>query len=131
MRIVIRSDEDVRMEMDGAVEFIQNLIPADAEVTKIFFDETLGEVTIEGKKPGLIIGKQGSNLKEIRSETLWRPKVVRTPPIASKTVETIRNLLKNESQKQKDILLRIGARIHRPLLLKDLNIRMTPLRRIA
>ncbi|TFG19654.1 MAG: beta-CASP ribonuclease aCPSF1 [Promethearchaeota archaeon] len=127
MRIVIRSDEDVRMEMDGAVEFIQNLIPADAEVTKIFFDETLGEVTIEGKKPGLIIGKQGANLKEIRSETLWRPKVVRTPPIASKTIETIRNLLKNESQKQKDILLKIGARIHRPLLLKDLNIRMTPL----
>ncbi|MHA1453225.1 MAG: beta-CASP ribonuclease aCPSF1, partial [Promethearchaeota archaeon] len=127
MRIVIRSDEDVRMEMDGTVEFIQNLIPSDAEVTKIFFDETLGEVTIEGKKPGLIIGKQGSNLKKIRSETLWRPKVVRTPPIASKTVETIRNLLKNESQKQKDILLKIGSRIHRPLLLKELNIRMTPL----
>ena len=42
MRIVIRSDEDVRMEMDGTVEFIQGLIPSDADVTKIFFDETLG-----------------------------------------------------------------------------------------
>ncbi|MBN2157638.1 MAG: beta-CASP ribonuclease aCPSF1 [Candidatus Lokiarchaeota archaeon] len=127
MRIVIRSDEEVRMEMGQAVEFIQNLVPSEAEVTKIFFDETLGEVTIEGRKPGLIIGKQGINLKEIRSETLWRPKVVRTPPIQSKTIETIRNLLKNESKKQKDILLKIGARIHRPLLIKDLNIRMTPL----
>ncbi len=127
MRIVIRSDEDVRMEMDGTVEFIGSLIPSDADVTKIFFDETLGEVTIEGKKPGLIIGKQGSNLKKIRSETLWRPKVVRTPPIPSKTVETIRNLLKNESHKQKEILLKIGTRIHRPLLLKDLTILMTPL----
>jgi len=127
MRIVIRSDEEVRMEIERAVEFIQNLVPADAEITKIFFDETLGEVTIEGRKPGLIIGKQGANLKEIRSETLWRPKVVRTPPIASKTIETIRNLLKEESQKQKEILLKIGARIHRPLLLKELNIRMTPL----
>ncbi len=127
MRIVIRSDEEGRMELDQTVEFIQNLLPAEAEVTKIFFDETLGEVTIEGRKPGLIIGKQGINLKEIRSETLWRPKVVRTPPIASKTVETIRNLLKNESKKQKDILLKIGSRIHRPLLLKSLGIRMTPL----
>ncbi|MCP4764295.1 MAG: beta-CASP ribonuclease aCPSF1, partial [archaeon] len=126
-RIVIRSDPEVRMEKDEAVDFIQNLVSTEADITKIFFDENLGEITIEAKKPGLVIGKLGVNLKELRSKTLWRPKVVRTPPIESKTVLTVRNLIKTDSKKQKDILLQIGKRIHRPSVFKNLKIRMTPL----
>jgi KH/beta-lactamase-domain protein len=126
-RIVIRSDPEVRQDAEETISFIQNLVSEGAEITKIFFDDNLGEVTIEAKKPGLVIGKLGANLKEIRMSTLWRPKVVRTPPIESKTVTTIRNLLKNESKQQKEILLRIGKRIHRPPLYKDLKIRLTPM----
>ncbi|MBD3350540.1 MAG: beta-CASP ribonuclease aCPSF1 [Candidatus Lokiarchaeota archaeon] len=126
-RIVIRSDPEVRLPREETIEFIQNLVASDAEITKIFFDDNLGEITIEAKKPGLVIGKMGVNLKQIRIKTLWRPKVVRTPPIESKTVYTVRNLLKNESKNQKEILLRIGRRIHRPQIFKDIHIRLTPL----
>jgi KH/beta-lactamase-domain protein len=127
MRIVIRSDPESRMDKEESIAFIQKLVVADAEITKIFFDDNLGEVTIEAKKPGLVIGKLGVNLKEIRSNTLWRPKVVRTPPIESKTVLTVRNLIKNETAEQKEILLQIGRRIHRPKIFTDLKIRLTPL----
>jgi hypothetical protein len=126
-RIVIRSDSEIRKGEEETIEFINNLINEGAEISKIFFDQNLGEVTIEAKKPGLVIGKLGVYLKEIRSNTLWRPIVVRTPPIESKTVTTVRNLLKNESKAQKEILLRIGRRIHRPPIFKNLKIRLTPL----
>ncbi|MHA1899153.1 MAG: beta-CASP ribonuclease aCPSF1, partial [Promethearchaeota archaeon] len=126
-RIVIRSDPQVRMDKEEAIKFIQQIVDKNAEITQIFFDDNLGECTIEAKKPGLVIGKQGVNLKRIRSETLWRPQVVRTPPLKSKTVETVRNLLKTESRKQKEILLRIGKRIHRPLVFKDFNLRLISL----
>ncbi|MHA1688563.1 MAG: beta-CASP ribonuclease aCPSF1, partial [Promethearchaeota archaeon] len=45
----------------------------------------------------------------------------------SKTITLIRNMLGSERKTQKDILLRIGKRIHRPVLFKDLNIRLTTL----
>lgn len=126
-RIVIRSDPEVRLGNQETVEFINKMVAPEAEITKVFFDDNLGELTIEAKKPGLVIGKQGTNLKEIRSQTLWRPKVVRTPPIESKTILSVRTLLKNEAAEQKEILLRIGERIHRPQVSKQMKIKLTPL----
>ncbi|MHA1472533.1 MAG: beta-CASP ribonuclease aCPSF1, partial [Promethearchaeota archaeon] len=86
-----------------------------------------GEVIIESGKPGLVIGKKGVNLKEIRLNTFWQPKTIRTPPLASRTISLIRQMLSKERQHQKDILLNIGKRIHRPTLFKELDIRMTAL----
>ena len=48
-RIVIRSDESIRVETKAAMEMIQAIVPAEAEITNIFFDENLGEVIIEAK----------------------------------------------------------------------------------
>ncbi|MHA1339751.1 MAG: beta-CASP ribonuclease aCPSF1 [Promethearchaeota archaeon] len=126
-RIVIRSDPEVRMDEEETIDFIKKLVVPEAEISKIIFDRNLGELTIEAKKPGLVIGKQGVNLKEIRSKTLWRPKVVRAPPIESKTVTTIRNLLTSEAKLQKEIMIKIGKRIHRPQLFNNISIRLTPL----
>jgi len=126
-RIVIRSDPEVRMSEEETINLIKNLVPPEAEITKIIFDSNLGELTIEAKKPGLVIGKQGVNLKEIRSQTLWRPKTVRSPPIESKTISTIRSLLAAEAKNQKEIMIKIGRRIHRPQLLNNIQIKLTPL----
>jgi len=45
-RIVIRSDPESRMDKEESIAFIQKLVVADAEITKIFFDDNLGEFTI-------------------------------------------------------------------------------------
>ena len=93
----------------------------------MFFNENLGEVIIEARKPGVAIGKVGQNLKDIKRQTLWLPRVIRTPPIESKTVELVRNMLQKERQAQKEILIRIGNRIHRSAVLGDLHIKITGL----
>ncbi|MHA1412973.1 beta-CASP ribonuclease aCPSF1, partial [Methanosarcinales archaeon] len=126
-RVVFRWNVEKRKDPDETELYIRNLVGEDAEISNIEFDHTRGEVIIEAGKPGLVIGKKGINLKEIRANTFWQPKTIRTPPLASKTIQLIRGMLKRERQNQKDILLRIGKRIHRPPLFKDLNIRLTAL----
>jgi len=126
-RVVFRWNVDKRKEPSETEEYIKNLVGEDAEISNIEFDHARGEVIIESVKPGLVIGKKGVNLKEIRVNTFWQPKTIRTPPLTSKTIQLIRGMLTRERQSQKDILLRIGKRIHRPVLFKDLDIRLTSL----
>ena len=126
-RVVFRWNVDKRKDPVETEAYIKNLINDDAEITSIEFDHTRGEVIIESGKPGLVIGKKGINLKEIRTNTFWQPRTIRTPPLSSKTIQLIRGMLSKERQTQKDILLRIGKRIHRPVLFTDLNVRLTAL----
>ena len=126
-RVVFRWNVEKRKDPSETESYIRNLVGQEAEITVIEFDHTRGEVIIESGKPGLVIGKKGINLKEIRTNTFWQPKTIRTPPLASRTIQLIRGMLTKERQTQKDILLRIGKRIHRPIIFKDLNIRLTAL----
>ncbi|MFW9867691.1 MAG: beta-CASP ribonuclease aCPSF1 [Candidatus Thorarchaeota archaeon] len=126
-RVVFRWNVDKRKDPAETEEYIRNLVNEDAEISNFEFDHARGEVIIESGKPGLVIGKKGINLKEIRANTFWQPKTIRTPPLESRTIQLIRGMLKKERQTQKDILLEIGKRIHRPPIFKDLNIRMSAL----
>lgn len=126
-RIVVRSDPSIRVNNDETVSFIQQIVPTEAEITKILFNENLGEVVVEARKPGVAIGKAGQNLRDIKKKTNWLPRVIRTPPIESRTVALVRSMLQKERQLQKEIFLRIGERIHRPALFDDLRIRVTAL----
>jgi predicted metal-dependent RNase len=126
-RIVIRSDPQVRSPHETAEEEIRKIVPEDAEITGITFNDTIGEVIVEAKKPGLVIGRTGNTMEEIRLKTLWRPTVIRTPPLRSDTILKIRNALQNSSEDRKTILRTIGRRIHRPPLLREGYIRITPL----
>jgi len=126
-RVVFRWNVDKRKDPVETEAYIRNLVNEDAEISNIEFDHTRGEVIIESGKPGLVIGKKGINLKEIRTNTFWQPRTIRTPPLTSRTIQLIRGMLKKERQTQKDILLKIGKRIHRPALFKDLNIRLSAL----
>ncbi|MBD3185940.1 beta-CASP ribonuclease aCPSF1 [Candidatus Bathyarchaeota archaeon] len=126
-RIVIRADPTIRAIADDAMEFIKHAVPSDAEISKITFDANMGEVIIAARKPGLVIGKNGVTLRAIRENTLWRPNVVRTPPIESKTVDSVRALLKKEKETQKKYLKLIGHRIHRPVLFKNSEVRLCSL----
>ncbi|MHA1648772.1 MAG: beta-CASP ribonuclease aCPSF1 [Candidatus Helarchaeota archaeon] len=126
-RIVIRSDPSVRLPQEETKKKIMELCPEEAGITSISFDENVGEVIIEAKKPGLVIGRGGITLKQITESVLWRPSVVRTPPLTSNMVLKLRHALKQESEKRKKILKTIGMRIHRPIFLKDEYVRLTAL----
>ncbi|MFW9855537.1 MAG: beta-CASP ribonuclease aCPSF1 [Candidatus Thorarchaeota archaeon] len=126
-RIVIRSDVSVRREKEEAQARIMEIVPENAEITNIIFDDELGEVMIEAKKPGAVIGRSGATLRDIGRSICWRPRVVRSPPIQSQLIQSIRKTLTAESEKRKQALINIGKRIHRPQIAGDDFIRVTGL----
>ncbi|MHA1831323.1 MAG: beta-CASP ribonuclease aCPSF1, partial [Candidatus Helarchaeota archaeon] len=126
-RIVIRSDPSVRMDEEAASQIIKEICPEEAGITSLNFDTNVGEVIIEAKKPGLVIGRGGETLQEITRQILWRPSVVRTPPIQSKMVIQIRHYLNKDAEIRKEILQNVGNRIHRPKFIQDEIIRITTL----
>src|SRR5215210_3871194 len=60
-RIVIRTDESIRLSQDESIKVIADTIPKDAVVTGTFFDAVLGEAVIFAKKPWLIV-REGNGL---------------------------------------------------------------------
>jgi KH/beta-lactamase-domain protein len=126
-RIVIRPDPSVRLPETEAEKITRDLIAAEAEITDINFDPSLGEIIIETKKPGLVIGRNGTVLQEIIKKTKWRPHVLRSPPIKSKIVTHMRHYLHSESRERERILRTVGERIFRPKIYDVGDIRLTVL----
>ena len=108
-RVVFRWNVDKRKDPVETEEYIRNLVGEDAEVSDIEFDHTRGEVIISSGKPGLVIGKKGINLQEIRTNTYWQPKTIRTPPLPSRTITLIRQMLSQERKTQKALCKRCEA----------------------
>ena len=126
-RIVIRSDPEVRLPEKKTEKIINEIVPSEAEITNINFDPSLGEVIIEAKKPGLVIGKNGAVLQEIIRRTRWRPRILRTPPLPSKIIGHMRHFLHSESKERERILRTVGERIFRPLIYQVGDVRITAL----
>lgn len=126
-RIVVRPDPSVLTDIDMAEKKIRKIIPEDAEIVDIFFQPDVGEVTIEALKPGAAIGKEGLLLNEIREKINWSPRIIRAPPIQSKTVKEIRGYLRTMSDDRKKILQKIGRKLHRGVSDGDKFVRVVAL----
>ena len=126
-RIAVRPDPSVITDTDTAERKIKEIIPKEAEITNIYFLPEMGEVTIEVMKPGIAIGKQGALLNEIRKKINWSPRIIRTPPIQSKTVKEIRGYLRSMSEERQEILRKVGRRLHRGVSGGERFIRVTAL----
>ncbi|QAU11884.1 beta-CASP ribonuclease aCPSF1 [Halorubrum sp. BOL3-1] len=126
-RITVRPDPSALSPPASAEDEVRDVIPEDAGVTDLDFHEDTGEVVIEAEKPGMVIGRRGSTLREITQEVGWTPEVVRTPPIESSTVSNVRGFLKNEREERRDILERVGRQIHREEMSDDEWVRITTL----
>jgi hypothetical protein len=126
-RVAIRPDPTMLADPESVEKRIREIIPVEAEITDIYFEHDTGEVTIEAMSPGLVIGKQGAVLNEIKKEVGWAPKVVRAPPIPSKTVSDIRNHLRHVQDDRKDFLRKVGRKLARQRIEGETWLRMTGL----
>jgi len=112
-RVELRSDSKILSEKLLAEKKIKEIVPEEAEITNIIFDAPRSIVVIEAKKPGLVIGKQGSILEQIRKETLWTPQVQRSSAIKSKITESIREVLYANNSYRRKFLNDIGEKIYK------------------
>ncbi len=63
-RVAIRPDPSMLADPEAVEKRIREIIPEEAQITDIYFEDDTGEVTIEAIAPGLVIGKHGSILNE-------------------------------------------------------------------
>ena len=126
-RIVIRSDQSIRLPEREAEAYIRKIIPAEAEISSINFDPSLGEVVVEATKPGVAIGKEAAVLQQLVKETRWRPRILRAPPLHSKIITSTRHILHTESEERSRILRDVGERIFRPTFSKAGYVRLVTL----
>ncbi|MEM1619964.1 MAG: beta-CASP ribonuclease aCPSF1 [Fervidicoccaceae archaeon] len=126
-RVVIRTDPSIRKPKDETKRIIYSLVPREAEIKGIEFDDVLGEVIIKAERPGLVIGKGGVMRREIIAVTGWRPVVVRAPPAESKILDSILSQLVEESSYRRSVLRAVGERIHREILFKGGSLRLVAL----
>jgi KH/beta-lactamase-domain protein len=126
-RIVVRPDPRVLADPETSIVEISKIVPEEAGITNHYFDLDTGEIVVEARKPGLVIGRHGATLREITKQIGWTPKVVRTPPIDSTTVKEIRQYLRAYSDERKEFLKTMGRKIHREVTAKDQWARVTSL----
>ncbi len=111
-RIELRPDPSICLEMEKAEKLIKEIIPEEAGAKEFIFDAPRSEVIIHAEKPGLVIGKRGEILREIKAKTSWVPLIKRVPPIRSKLIESIRSVLYENAEYRKKFLGKTGHRIY-------------------
>jgi len=112
-RVELRADENLIESKEKTENIIKELVPKEAGLTNIIFDIKRSIVIIEAKKPGLVIGKQGSIIQEIKKRTFWLPHVQRSPAIQSKITENIRSVLYMNNNYRRRFLNSIGKKIYK------------------
>ncbi|MEM4270551.1 MAG: beta-CASP ribonuclease aCPSF1 [Candidatus Pacearchaeota archaeon] len=112
-RIELRADKEILLSNEETEKIIRSIVPQEAEITNVIFENYRSVVVIEAKKPGLVIGKMGSILQEIRQKTLWIPQVQRSAAITSKITDDIREVLYQNNIFRRKFLDSIGKKIYK------------------
>ena len=126
-RVAIRPDPSLLMKQEDAEKAIREFIPPEAQITSVNFEVETGEVTIEALSPGLVIGKHGSVLNDIKKKIGWAPKVSRAPPIPSKTVDDVRQYLRSVQEERNTFLKALGRKLARDVVGQENWVRLTTL----
>lgn len=110
-RMEVRPHPSITTDQEAAERNIRDIVPDDAGLEDIIFEEPFGKAIIRAEKPGLVIGKNGSTLQEIKEETYWMPDVERVPAIDSKIVDRAREIMVEGMEFRKDFLHDVGKKI--------------------
>jgi len=110
-RIEVRPDSSLSLSKEKTKEKIKEMIPEDAGIKEIRFEDERSLVIINAEKPGLVIGRGGESFQEIKKESLWVPRIERTPEIKSPVVRSIRKLLHTETKWRRKFLKDVGKNI--------------------
>ncbi len=126
-RILIRPDPSIMEDEDRAREKISAIVPESAGLKDIYFESDTGEVVIEADEPSAIMARDTDFIQRIKGETKWSPRLVRAPPIYSRTVKEMRELLREMKQERKEFLHNLGVKLTAPVMPGETWIRLTAL----
>ncbi len=110
-RIEVRLDISLCDSPEAAKEKIMTMVPQEAAIKDIRFEPERSLAIITAGKPGLVIGRGGETFRKIKEETLWVPKIERSPEISSNIVRSIRQLMTEEVKWRIKFLKQVGKNI--------------------
>ncbi len=122
-RVVVRVDESVRKVEEEARDQLARLIPKEAGIENMFFDEVTGEVTVDCRVPKLV---DPELLKGFDSMG-WKLRIKKAPSMGSTTVQQIMHTLKSATDERIQFLRESGERIFRDRMLELNEVRLTAL----
>jgi KH/beta-lactamase-domain protein len=112
-RIVIRTDESLRLSKDDSTKAIRDTIPRDAGVAGTFFDAVLGEAVIFANKPWIILHAGGDF--DLTEKIGWKVRV-RKAPQNMQPIERLYEILGKTVSQRTKFYREVGDKIFRPKL---------------
>ncbi|MFL6483474.1 MAG: beta-CASP ribonuclease aCPSF1 [Nitrososphaera sp.] len=112
-RIVVRTDESLRLSHHESRKLIGEYIPSEAAIAETFFDDALGDAVIFAKRPWIIL-RDGKDV-DLSDKTGWRVKI-RKAPLNISPIETIFNILNQTAGQRTKFYREVGDKIFRSRL---------------
>ena len=113
-RVVTRTEKSIRKAEPEARQALEKLMPADAGVSNYFFDDALGEITVEASNPKVLSQEAGFDLGNAMEKTGWKVKARKAPHIPSSAIQNVYYTLKTESDVREKFYRELGEAIFRP-----------------
>ncbi|MGP6219993.1 beta-CASP ribonuclease aCPSF1 [Caldiplasma sukawensis] len=126
-RIAIRPDPSIMENEEKAREIAESIIPKEAGLKEVYFEADTGEMVIELDEPSVISGRDSEYIKKILYLTRWSPRIIRAPPMHSRTVKEIREYLRDVKDERKKFLNSLGEKLNSPVMIGETWVRITAL----
>ena len=121
-RVVVRTEKTIRKPEEEAKAIINNAIPSEADVKRMFFDPALGEVIIEALSPKTLTGSKDFNIIDLTEKSGWKIRVRKTPDIPSSSIQNIYYALQSGAEDRQKFLRNIGENIFRNRIIPENDI---------
>jgi predicted metal-dependent RNase len=115
-RVVTRTEKAIRKPENEARKILEQLVPPDAGANGYFFDDALGEITVEAAKPKILSQETGFDLGNAMEQTGWKIRVRRASHIPSTAIQNVYYAMKAESDARERFYKDLGESIFRPRL---------------
>jgi hypothetical protein len=115
-RVVTRTEKSIRKPESEAKQILEKTLPTEAEASNFFFDDALGEITVEAGNPRLLSQEAGFDLGASMEQTGWKVKVRKAPHIKSTAIQNVYYAMKVGSDLREKFYKELGEAIFRPRL---------------
>jgi KH/beta-lactamase-domain protein len=121
-RVVTRTEKSIRKQESDARQVLERTVPPDAGASNYFFDDALGEITIEAENPRLLSQDAGFDLGSAMENTGWKIKVRKAPHIKSTAIQNVYFALKAGSEIREKFYRELGEAIFRPRIAAEEHV---------
>ena len=113
-RIVIRTDESIRLPEKESLKMLLEMLPAENGIGEIFFDDALGEAKVWIKSLPTSIDSNSIN-SEFLKKTGWKLVLMRSPEMIT-SIKEINDVLKKGVEERAQFYKIVGEKIFRSKL---------------